>query len=96
MMMGLMLAVGMTVDNSIVVVEAIYRRREEGQEAVYAALHGTAEVALAILAATLTTVVVFLPLILMSDDAQFSFFMGKLGLPVCWALACSLLVALVF
>ena len=96
MMMGLMLAVGMTVDNSIVVVEAIYRRRELGQEAVYAALHGTAEVALAILAATLTTVVVFLPLILMSDDAQFSFFMGKLGLPVCWALFCSLLVALVF
>ncbi len=96
MMMGLMLAVGMTVDNSIVVVEAIYRRRELGEEPVSAALHGTAEVALAILAATLTTVVVFLPLILMSDDAQFSFFMGKLGLPVCWALFCSLLVALVF
>ena len=94
-MMGLMLAVGMTVDNSIVVVEAIYSRRERGESARHAALHGTAEVALAILAATSTTVVVFLPLILMTDDAQFSFFMGKLGLPVCYALGCSLLVALV-
>ncbi len=94
-MMGLMLAVGMTVDNSIVVVESIYRRREEGESPWEAALHGTAEVALAIVAATSTTIVVFLPLILMSDDAQFSFFMGKLGLPVCYALLCSLFVALI-
>lgn len=95
-MMGLMLSVGMTVDNSIVVVESIYRRRELGDSPYEAALHGTAEVALAILAATMTTVVVFLPLILMSDDARFSFMMGRLGLPVCWALLCSLMVALVF
>ena len=94
-MMGLMLAVGMTVDNSIVVVESIYRRRELGDSPFDAALKGTSEVALAILAATSTTIVVFLPLILMSDDAQFSFFMGKLGLPVCYALGCSLLVALI-
>jgi len=94
-MMGLMLAVGMTVDNSIVVVESIYRRRELGDDPVQAALRGTSEVALAILAATSTTIVVFLPLILMSDDAQFSFFMGRLGLPVCYALGCSMLVALI-
>jgi HAE1 family hydrophobic/amphiphilic exporter-1 len=95
-MMGLMLSVGMVVDNSIVVVESIYRRRELGDDPRTAAVRGTAEVALAILAATLTTVVVFLPLILMSDDAGFSFYMGKLGLPVCFALGASLLVALVF
>ena len=95
-MMGLMLSVGMTVDNSIVVVESIYRRRELGDSPRDAALHGTAEVALAILAATMTTVVVFLPLILMSDDARFSFMMGRIGLPVCWALLSSLVVALVF
>ena len=95
-MMGLMLSVGMTVDNSIVVVESIYRRRELGDDPRTAALRGTSEVALAIVAATMTTVVVFLPLILMSDDARFSFMMGRLGLPVCWALMCSLLVALVF
>jgi len=95
-MMGLMLSVGMTVDNSVVVVESIYRRREGGDDPRTAALLGTAEVALAILAATGTTLVVFLPMILMSEDAEFSFFMGKLGLPVCFALASSLVVALVF
>jgi len=95
-MMGLMLSVGMVVDNSIVVVESIYRRRELGDDPRTAAVRGTSEVALAILAATSTTVVVFLPLILMSDDAGFAFYMGKLGLPVCFALAASLVVALVF
>ncbi len=94
-MMGMMLSVGMVVDNSIVVVEAIYRRRELGQAPLAAALEGTAEVALAILAATLTTIVVFLPLITMSDDARFSFFMGRLGMPVCFALLSSLVVALI-
>ena len=94
-MMGLMLSVGMVVDNSIVVVESIYRRRELGESPLHAALHGTGEVALAILAATLTTIVVFLPLITMSDDARFSFFMGTLGMPVCLALASSLIVALI-
>ncbi len=95
-MMGMTLSVGMTVDNSVVVVESIYRHRELGAAPRDAAIDGTSEVALAILAATLTTVVVFLPIILMSDDAQFSFFMGRLGLPVCYALGSSLLVALVF
>jgi hydrophobic/amphiphilic exporter-1 (mainly G- bacteria), HAE1 family len=95
-MMGMMLSVGMTVDNSVVVVESIYRHRELGLAPREAAIKGTSEVALAILAATLTTVVVFLPIILMSDDAGFSFFMGRLGLPVCYALGSSLLVALVF
>lgn len=94
-MMGLMLSVGMVVDNSIVVVESIYRRRELGEPPLQAALEGTAEVALAIVAATLTTIVVFLPLITMSDDARFSFFMGRLGLPVCYALLSSLIVALI-
>jgi HAE1 family hydrophobic/amphiphilic exporter-1 len=95
-MMGLMLSVGMVVDNSIVVVESIYRRRELGDDPATAAVRGTSEVALAILAATSTTVVVFLPLILMTDDAGFAFYMSKLGLPVCFALGASLIVALVF
>ncbi len=95
-MMGLMLAVGMVVDNAIVVVETIYRRRAEGAGARAAAVLGTAEVNLAILLSTLTTMVVFLPVILMSENAQLSFFMGVLGLPVVYALAASLVVALVF
>ena len=95
-MMGLMLAVGMVVDNAIVVVETIYRHRADGAAPRAAAVKGTAEVNLAILLSTLTTMVVFLPVILMSENANFSFFMGVLGLPVVYALAASLVVALLF
>ncbi|MBX2804111.1 MAG: efflux RND transporter permease subunit [Myxococcales bacterium] len=95
-MMGLMLAVGMVVDNAIVVVETIYRRRADGAAPRSAAVRGTAEVNLAILLSTLTTMVVFLPVILMSENVNFSFFMGVLGMPVVYALGASLLVALLF
>lgn len=95
-LLGLMIAVGMVVDNSIVVVEAIYARRSAGVSPGKAAIEGTTDVALAITLSTLTTMVVFLPVILMTEDADFSFFMGELGFPVVWALAASLVVALVF
>jgi len=95
-LMGLMLAVGMVVDNAIVVVETIYRRRAQGAGVRAAAIGGTAEVNLAILMSTLTTMVVFLPVILMTENQNFSFFLGQLGFPVVFALAASLLVALVF
>ena len=95
-LMGLMLAVGMVVDNAIVVVETIYRRRAEGAGTRAAAIGGTAEVNLAILMSTLTTMVVFLPVILMTENQDFSFFLGVIGFPVVFALAASLIVALVF
>jgi HAE1 family hydrophobic/amphiphilic exporter-1 len=95
-LMGLMLAVGMVVDNAIVVVESIYARRQAGEAADEAAIDGASDVNLAITLSTLTTMVVFLPVILMSENADFSFFMGQLGMPVVWALAASLFVALVF
>ena len=95
-LMGLMLAVGMVVDNAIVVVETIYRRRSEGAGVRAAAIGGTAEVNLAILMSTLTTMVVFLPVILMSENQDFSFFLSVIGFPVVFALGASLLVALVF
>ncbi|MEL6348892.1 MAG: efflux RND transporter permease subunit, partial [Myxococcota bacterium] len=84
-LMGLMIAVGMVVDNSIVVVESIYARRQQGEDRFHAAILGTSDVALAITLSTLTTMVVFLPVILMTEDADFSFFMGELGFPVVWA-----------
>jgi HAE1 family hydrophobic/amphiphilic exporter-1 len=95
-LLSLMLAVGMVVDNSIVVTEAIQARRERGAEPKDAAVKGANDVGLAIVLSTMTTMVVFLPIILMSDDANFSFFMSELGMPVVWALAASLVVALVF
>src|SRR5690606_16283000 len=59
---GLMLAVGMLIDNAVVVVENIFRHREMGSEPDEAAIEGTNEVALAVFSGTLTTVVVFTPL----------------------------------
>ena len=60
---GLALGVGMLVDNSIVVIENIYRMRSEGVPAAKAAVRGAKEVAGAIAASTLTTICVFLPIV---------------------------------
>lgn len=95
-MMGLLLSVGMVVDNSIVIVENIYRRRQEGCEARRASIEGAGEVGLAVVMATLTTVVVFLPLILMGSEQEFTFWMLRIGVPVIVALLASLFIALVF
>ena len=95
-MMGLMISVGMVVDNSIVVLENIYTKRTEGKNDRDSALWGTSEVGLAVTMATLTTVVVFLPLILMNDHAGFRFYMLRIGFPVIVALIASLFVAMIF
>lgn len=95
-LMGLILSVGMVVDNAIVVVENIARLRQNDEHAHTASEEGASEVALAVLMATSTTIVVFLPLILMSGSRMFRFYMSKIGYPVSIALAASLLVALLF
>ena len=95
-MMGLMLSLGLVVDNAIVIVENIYRKRQEGIVPRTASIEGAGEVGLAVTMATLTTVVVFLPLILMSDEQMFSFWMLRIGLPVIVGLVASLLIALIF
>ncbi len=95
-MMGLMVGVGMVVDNAIVIVENIYRLRAKGQDPHRASIVGASEVGLAITMATLTTVVVFLPLMLMSGSARTSFYLSKMGLPVVFSLLGSLFVALLF
>ncbi|MFC1525316.1 efflux RND transporter permease subunit [Candidatus Latescibacterota bacterium] len=95
-MMGLMLSLGLVVDNAIVIVENIYRKRQEGVEPRAAAIDGAGEVGLAVTMATLTTVVVFLPLILMSGGQEFAFFMLRLGMPVIVGLLASLFIALIF
>ena len=68
MLAGLAFAVGNVVDNSIVVLENIFRHREMGKSRVQAALDGASEVWSAILASTLTNLAVFLPIILMKDE----------------------------
>lgn len=94
-LMGLMLSVGMVVDNAIVVVESIQRRRIEGLPAREAVIRGAADVALAIAVSTLTTVVVFAPIILMGGNVMISFYLSQIGFPLCVGLLVSLVVALV-
>ena len=95
-LMGLMVSVGLVVDNSIVVVENIYRLRKEGMSRKDAAIQGASEVAMPITMATLTTVVVFLPLIFMGNNPGMTFYMARMGLPIISALLASLIVALIF
>jgi len=94
-MMGIMLSCGMVVDNAIVVAEAIFGQIEKGVERTQAIINGVKEVGIPVLMGTATTIAVFLPLILMNGDSNFSFFMAKLGIPVCIALVGSLVIALV-
>ena len=85
-MMGLMVGVGLVVDNAIVILENIYRRRGNGDAPKDAAIWGASEVGLAITMATLTTVVVFLPMMLFSGNMFMNFYMTRMGVPVCIAL----------
>ncbi len=91
-MSGLALAVGMLVDNSIVVQEAVFLRAEEGAPPREAAILGAKEVGMAITASTLTTVVVFLPVLFVPGIAGQIF--RDMSLTVCVSLTISLLVAL--
>ena len=93
-MMGLMLAIGMLVDSSIVVIESIFRRRQEHREdARTATLLGASEVVLPITASTLTTVCVFMPMVFLPTGGRFSIFMGNIGLTVVIVMVAALVVA---
>jgi len=89
---GLALGVGMLVDNSIVVLENIYRHREEGASPTDAAIRGGDELTASVVASTLTTLVVFLPLIFARGVSGALF--KQLAYVVAFALVCSLVVAL--
>lgn len=89
---GIALAVGMLVDNSIVVLENIVRKKEQGQGIIEAARNGTAEVAGAVFAATLTTIAVFFPMVFITGIAGQLF--RDQALTVTFALIFSLIVAL--
>lgn len=89
---GLALGVGMLVDNSIVVIENIYRMRGEGYSAKEAAVKGAGEVAGAIIASTLTTVCVFLPIVFTEGITRQLFV--DMGLTIAYSLFASLLIAM--
>ena len=89
---GLALGVGLIVDNAIVVLENIVRKRQNGEKKKTSARVGTREVTGAIIASTLTTSVIFLPVVFMNTITGVMF--QELALVVVFALICSLIVAL--
>lgn len=91
---GITLATGMLVDNSIVVTENVLRLRAEGRSPHEAAAAGAGQVALAIVLSTLTTVVVFAPLVFMADGKTTRALLAELGAPISFSLVASLFVAL--
>ncbi|MDE5412636.1 efflux RND transporter permease subunit [Alkalihalobacterium chitinilyticum] len=90
---GLALGVGMMVDNAIVILENIYRLRQKGMSIKDAAIEGTTEIGGAIIASTLTTIVVFLPIIFVDGLAAQLF--KPLALTVAFSLFASLFTALI-
>ena len=89
---GIALAVGMLVDNAVVVLESIVRRREQGLSRLDAAREGTKEVATAVTAATLTSIAVFFPMVFISGVAGQLF--KDQALTVTFALLYSLVIAI--
>lgn len=92
-MMGLMLGVGMLIDNAVVVLESIVRRMGEGEDAVTATERGTREVGRAVVSATLTSIVVFAPIIFGAQD-QLTVWLKEVGITISVTLLLSLVVSL--
>lgn len=92
-MISLIIALGMLVDNSIVVIENIYRYQQLGLDPKESARRGASEVGMAITASTLTTVVVFIP-ILYLETGEMATYMKQFAAPITVSLGASLVVAL--
>ena len=89
---GVAFAIGMTLDNSIVVLENIHRHRQMGKERLAAALDGVREVWTAVLASTLTTVLVFLPVVFIQQEAGQLY--SDIAIAISSAIILSMLVAI--
>lgn len=92
-MMGLLLAIGMLVDNSVVVTESIFRERGQDLQIRRATELGVARVGLAVLAGTATTIIVFLPNII-GEKAEITIFLEHVAIAITISLVVSLLLAL--
>ena len=91
-LMGLIVGIGMLVDNAVVVMENIFRYRERGLPPREAARVGAGEVSLAVIAATVTSVIVFLPLIF-NKPSEINLYLKELGITVCITLLASLFIS---
>ena len=92
-MMGLMLAVGMLVDNAVVITESIFRQRAENPEKPFTAtIKGVREVGVAVIAGTMTTIIVFAPIVF-GPRTDMSIFLTHVAVTIFVALLASLLIA---
>ncbi len=91
-LLGLIVGIGMLVDNAVVVMENIFRYREKGYDRKTSALKGAGEVSTAVVAATLTSVIVFIPLIF-NKPSEMNLYLKELGITVCLTLLASLFVS---
>ncbi len=92
-MMGLMLAVGMLVDNAVVVTENIHRHQLMGGDKTEATIRAVKEVSMAVIAGTLTTIIVFLPNIISTTDMT-AIFLSHVAVTIVLALVSSLVISL--
>ena len=93
-MMGLMVAIGMLVDPAVVALENIFRKRfDEGLDTVAAAREGSREIGMPVMAASLTTICVFVPIIFITDSRS-ALFMRDFALTVCISVGASFCIAL--
>ncbi|MBC8424698.1 efflux RND transporter permease subunit [bacterium] len=91
-LLGLIVGIGMLVDNAVVVMENISRHRELGSDRRTAARRGAREVSTAVVAATLTSVIVFIPLIF-NKPSEMNLYLKELGITVCFTLLASLFIS---
>ena len=91
-LLGLIVGIGMLVDNAVVVMENIFRHQEEGKDRRAASLIGSREVSTAVVAATMTSVIVFLPIIF-NKPSEMNLILKELGITVCLTLLASLFIS---
>jgi HAE1 family hydrophobic/amphiphilic exporter-1 len=91
-LLGLIVAIGMLVDNAVVVIENIFRHQELGENQKEATRRGAAEVAVAVTGATLTSVIVFIPLIF-NKPSEMNVYLKELGISVVVVIVASLFVS---
>lgn len=91
-LLGLIVGIGMLVDNAVVVMENIFRQQERGLDRIAAARRGAREVSNAVVAATLTSVIVFIPIIF-NRPSEMNIYLRELGITVCLALLASLFIS---
>ncbi len=91
-LLGLIVAIGMLVDNAVVVMENIFRHQEQGEDSKTATARGAGEVSLAVITGTLTSVIVFLPLIF-NKPSEMNVYLKELGIAVCLVILVSLFIS---